>query len=239
MLSHICLNGDPGSGKSVVAKAIVQLTNRIYVSTGELQRRLAAAKGLTTLELNLAAEKDPTIDAELDQRFEALIGDEPAVIDSRMAWLRLPTAFKVRLLCDPTVAGQRVSADHARHAEEYSTAAAASQALAERRDSEVRRYKDHYGVDMSDPRNYDLVVMTERLSVTEIADRIVQFADKSPRSEKAILVADPLRIVPRSDNDGEPEVVFEQTQFVCVAGGKRLNLARASGASVFIASMSR
>ena len=65
-MRHIAITGDLGSGKSSVAKIICQKAGYDYFSTGSLQRKLAAEKGMNTLELNYLSEKTNEIDDYID-----------------------------------------------------------------------------------------------------------------------------------------------------------------------------
>ncbi|MFN4256381.1 MAG: cytidylate kinase family protein, partial [Saprospiraceae bacterium] len=68
----ITITGDLGSGKSAVSKILCQKTGFPYVSTGQIQRQLAADMGMDTLEMNRRADWDPTIDERIDGIFIGL-----------------------------------------------------------------------------------------------------------------------------------------------------------------------
>ncbi|MBO5847261.1 MAG: (d)CMP kinase, partial [Bacteroidales bacterium] len=55
-MTHISITGDLGSGKSSVAKILCQDLGFEYFSTGSLQRKLAAEKGMNTLDMNKFSE---------------------------------------------------------------------------------------------------------------------------------------------------------------------------------------
>ena len=58
----ITISGDLGGGKSVLANALVDYWGAEAYSTGTIQRKMAAERGISTLELNKLAETDKTID---------------------------------------------------------------------------------------------------------------------------------------------------------------------------------
>ena len=103
------ITGDVGSGKSVLADALVQRFDADRYSTGTVQRKLAEDMGITTLELNKRAETDPSIDEKIDSVFKSL-EDTPVnlIVDSRMAWNFLPQSFKLKLEVNPLASAQRV-----------------------------------------------------------------------------------------------------------------------------------
>lgn len=98
MAHLITISGTLGSGKSTVAKLLAERLGYAYYSTGMAQRKIAEQRGLTTLELNAAAERDKTIDAQIDGVFEKLVQENKNyVVDSRLGFFFIPTSFKVML----------------------------------------------------------------------------------------------------------------------------------------------
>lgn len=158
----VTITGELGSGKSTVAKALTARWGAFYHSAGSAQREIARRRGLTILELNQLEETDPTIDREVDSFFASLrdkSGD--VVVDSRLAWHFLPESFKIRLTVAPDVAAARINADTGR----VSEAAASSpeetyRLMRARRESEKKRFREFYGVDIEDNDNFDLVIDT-------------------------------------------------------------------------------
>ncbi|MCB9978813.1 MAG: cytidylate kinase family protein [Rhodospirillales bacterium] len=158
----VTITGELGSGKSTVAKALTAQWGAFYHSAGSAQREIARRRGLTILELNQLEETDPTIDREVDSFFVSLrdkTGD--VVVDSRLAWHFLPESFKVRLVVAPDVAALRINGDTGR----VSEAAASSpeetyHLMLARRESEKKRFREFYGVDIENNDNFDLVVDT-------------------------------------------------------------------------------
>lgn len=170
----ICVNGELGSGKSVVSRQVAERINATYISMGEIQRGLAAKLGMTTLDFNRQAEIDPAIDAILDKEFSVLVqSNNSIVIDSRIGWLRLPASFKVRLTCDPLTAAKRIFADRSRTAESYLDIDDAVKQINARQQSEVRRYKERYHVDITDEKNYNLWIKTDDMSVDDVSNKII------------------------------------------------------------------
>ncbi len=172
----ITVSGRPGSGKSVVAKAVAERLGLDHVSAGDFMREMAAERGLTILELSRIAESDRAIDREIDQR-TVRFGRErdDFVIDARLAWHFLPASIKVFLDVAPEVAAQRIFG-HGRSRETENVDPQATRTAVEARiASERQRYRDYYGVDYLDAGNFDLVVDTSHLSIDEVVDRIVAF----------------------------------------------------------------
>src|SRR5258708_916135 len=118
---QISINGSLGSGKTTVGRRLSEEREWEYYSTGSVQRNIAQAMGITTLELNHIAETDRSIDERIDSIFKSLSSKENVVADSRMAWHFMPDSFRIRLVVSPEEAADRVLRDTARDAEKYAS----------------------------------------------------------------------------------------------------------------------
>jgi cytidylate kinase len=169
----LAITGDIGSGKSAVGRLLCKTTGWSLYSTGGIQRDIAERLGMSTLELNRYAETHPEIDEEIDNTSRALgEKDESFVIDSRIAWHFIPHAFKVYLRVEPQIAAQRILGDNERTGERYTNVENAVRDIGHRRASEVKRFEELYGIDLSDESNYDLIADTSRATPEEVARTI-------------------------------------------------------------------
>jgi cytidylate kinase len=156
----VTISGDLGSGKSILANALVDYWGAEAYSTGKIQRKMAEDKGISTLELNKLAETDKTIDDEIDGNFRKLAqNDKNLVIDSRMSWHFIPESFKIKLEVNPVLAAERIIAAN-RTEEKYGDFDATLRGLKDRKLSERERFQKYYNVDIEDQDNYDLVIET-------------------------------------------------------------------------------
>ena len=170
MTKHITVTGDLGSGKSSICSKLAEKYGASRLSTGGVQRELAAKLGITTLELNRMADVDPTIDQQIDGVFKTLEDREDMlIVDSRMAWHFMPHSFKLCMTCDPVIAAQRIW-EHQRAGEGYANAEECLIGITARKDSEHQRFFRTYGVRLGDQSNYDLVVDTTHRSKDETAE---------------------------------------------------------------------
>lgn len=176
MSKLISITGKLGSGKSTVTKELCTLWNCDRYSTGDAQRQLAKERGITTLELNIISEKDPTIDREIDGMFGKIqLTERDLIVDSRMAWFFLPKSLKIKLTVQGFEAARRVLHDLERTSENRSTIEETYQNLKSRRESERRRFIQTYQVDIEDERNFDLVIDTTDApssAVVSLIDRL-------------------------------------------------------------------
>ena len=174
MSNIISLAGDLGSGKSTVSAILCKTLDYRYVYTGQIQRKIAERYGMTTTELNHYAETHPEIDEEIDDTFKALNDAENLIVDSRLAWFFIANSFKVFLKTDLEVSIARISGDKQRLNENYASYQEAAKGIVARKESEVKRYQQYYGVNCLDLNNFDLVVDTSNISPQEVADIILE-----------------------------------------------------------------
>lgn len=177
----ITLSGDIGSGKSAVGKLLAELTGFELLSTGSIQRSIAAKLGITTLELNERSAKDRSVDDQIDQgTIELGKTRDHFIMDSRLAWHFIPEAFKVFLTVSPRIAGERVFSA-ARAEEKHASVEAAIENNLSRQKLEQERFGNLYGVELRNHKNYDLVVDTSNLSPEQVAQRIYEAYGTSGR----------------------------------------------------------
>ena len=169
LLYRISVTGDPGSGKSTFAREVAKRTGFRLITTGNIFRELAAQMGISLTDLNERAERQAEIDAKVDDFLVSLNDNtENLVLDSRMAWHFVADTLKVRLTVDPEVAASRIFNDHTALREEFINMEQARDEINRRRASEVQRYHALYGVDISNPANFDLVLDTSHKAPQDI-----------------------------------------------------------------------
>ncbi|MGH4119428.1 cytidylate kinase family protein [Clostridium sp.] len=170
----ITITGDLYSGKSTVAKAISEALKYTYFSVGDLQRKLAIEKGISITQYNKYM-LDNNLDNEVDDRTMKIgKGKDDFIFDARLAWNFIPDSFKIYLKVDIDVSVQRAMKDDRGKSEKYAEVQDAKANITERRRLEVSRFKDIYDVDISDARNYDLVIDTSIVSTEEVIREILE-----------------------------------------------------------------
>jgi predicted cytidylate kinase len=201
----VAVSGDVASGKSTVSRAVAEALGLRWMSTGDLQRKAAEQRGITTLELNRLAETDRSFDDAIDSMLKDLArADEPLVIDSRLAWHFIPQAIKVHLVVDLDVAADRAVGRGKVAAEEYATHREAVASVRERVRSERQRFSKLYNVDIGRLHNYDVVVDTSAASSDEIVEHVLDFVARRVRGDVATvpeLYLSPRRLRPSAHPD--------------------------------------
>ena len=182
----ITISGVPGSGKSTVAKLVAQRLGFRHYSAGDFMREIAAKRHLSLLEISKKAEKDLSIDRELDERTGKLGKEEDDfVMDSRLAYHFIPKSFKVFLMADEKAAAKRIFGDvkskkKGRNVEKESvTLAATVAAIRKRKESERLRYKKYYGLNPYDEKQYDLVVDTTKKTPEKVVAKVIEAVKKN------------------------------------------------------------
>ncbi len=172
--------GRIGSGKTEVCRELHARTGWEVISAGVILRRLASERGVSVLEMNEYANSHPDIDRAIDERIAALsVGDHSVIVDSRLAWHFIPASFKVYLVVEPATAAQRVFLA-GRPDEKYTAVETTLADNEERQRLERERYRQLYGLDCEDWRNYNLIVDTTHATPGEVADRILKDALAAP-----------------------------------------------------------
>ncbi len=190
MKDKISLAGDLGSGKSTVSKILVERLGAEYYSTGAIVRSVASKRGMTVVELNEYMETHPEIDHEIDDGLRRLAEvDKLLIIDSRMAWHFTEGTFKVYLSCDIETCAARIMAAN-RQGEHSASFAETIKDTRARRESEKKRYREQYGVDIKDLMNYSLIVDTSHATPAEVAECIIKGYEswQNDKSFKAVYI---------------------------------------------------
>ena len=176
----ITISGRAGSGKSTVAKLIAKKLGIKHYSIGDLMRQAALEKNMTLLELNKLAEKDSTIDLELDNKLKDLGKfQNNFVVDGRLTAFFIPHALaRVFLEADEKTRAERILKDR-RQYEKSENLRETMENIEHREESERKRYMQYYNVDYSDRKHYNLVIDTSRINAEQVTDMILEFIKKT------------------------------------------------------------
>lgn len=174
----LTVSGFIGSGKTTVARALAERYNLRHISAGVVFRELAKKKGLSLQEFSTLAEKNPTIDREIDdlQREKASRGN--VVAEGRLSGWLLQADFKIWLKASLETRAWRVATREGKNYE------AAIEETRTREESELKRYKEIYGIDLRDLSPYNIVIDTEIWSATEVVDLITSVISLIERGEE-------------------------------------------------------
>jgi CMP/dCMP kinase len=178
MKKHIItITGVPGSGKSSTAAGVARSLGYDHFSSGDLFRKMAADRGISIEAMNLVAEKHKAIDHDVDEMLVRMGKErDDFVIDSRTAFHWMPQSFKVFLSIDPEIAAERTFAHIQKEGRLTQTGSSVEEVkrnTLERIESELKRYRDLYNIDITDITNYDLVIDTRTNGPEKVIDMVV------------------------------------------------------------------
>lgn len=166
---QITVSGLPGSGTTTLSRLLAEYYELELVSSGEIFRRMAKERGMSLSEFGALAEKDPSIDLDIDKNQKSIIHTQDnLILESRLAghmaegvpnvlkiWIKAPLLTRVKRIQRRE---KSVSFD-----EEL-------EKTVEREKSEALRYKNYYKIDISDLSIYDIVIDSEKWNQYQTLD---------------------------------------------------------------------
>lgn len=170
---RITIGGLPGSGTTTIAKMLAKRLKLKYINAGEIWDQMAQERKINVLKLNLLAERDSTIDRQLDEHMLDYAKKENNILlESRIiGWLcarhRIP-AFKIWFKASFEVRARRI-----KQREGGNLVETKKETLA-REKSEAKRYLEYYGIDINNFSIYDFIVDSSKKSPKEIEDLIIK-----------------------------------------------------------------
>lgn len=171
MVVVITISGSAGTGKSVNGESLAGRLGLRYISAGKIFRRLAEERNLTLEQFSKQAEKDTKIDLELDRRMreEAQRGD--VVLEGRLvAWMTKDlNAYRIKLHCPLETRIKRIAKRENRSPSEVKNVTIL------REESERKRYRELYNIDIEDYEIYDLILNTS-IYTADTTTKILEFA---------------------------------------------------------------
>lgn len=150
----VSIGGLPGSGTTTLSKKIKEAFGMPHVYAGQIFREMAAEKGVTLAEFSLMAEKDESIDGEVDRKQKEMAQDN-TVVEGRMTAFIVDADLKIWLSAPLEVRVERVAKRENILYEE------SMDRIMKREASERKRYKKYYNTSIDDLSVYDLVINTE------------------------------------------------------------------------------
>lgn len=172
----ITITGDLGSGKSTIAKKLSKKLGFKYYSTGSIFRSLAKKKKISLIELSKLAETDNKIvDKEIDD-YQKNLGkkEDNFVLEGRLGFKFIPKSIKICLKVNEEEAAKRIIKNK-RQDEQFSSIEQAVKELKKRRDSELKRYKKLYNVDIEQNSHFDYVIDTTKLNRNQVLKKVLEF----------------------------------------------------------------
>ena len=175
----ISYNGDLGAGKSTIAKKVAEKLGFKHYYMGQILRNMSKERGMTFLDFMKLAEKDPSIDEDLDTYVKKLGQEEDDfIIESRTAWHFIPESVKIYLSVSEEEGARRIHKELQEkndRNEEVKSLEGVLEDCRRRVLSEKKRYKKYYNFDVQDLKHYDFVLDTTNLTPQEVLEENLKF----------------------------------------------------------------
>lgn len=155
----ITISGPAGSGKSHCASKLAELYGIPCHSVGSIFRKMASERGLSVEEFSRLAERDPTIDQELDRRTSEIASKGGQIIEGRLVSFfskSFPNTLRFYLTAPFEERVKRIAM------REGISVDVAEVRTRMREESERQRYRSLYNIDINDLSVYDFVINTSK-----------------------------------------------------------------------------
>ncbi|MFW5746308.1 MAG: AAA family ATPase [Nanoarchaeota archaeon] len=172
----ITFSGMPGSGKSTIAKKAVEKLGLKRFYTGGVLRKMAKEHSMDIQTFLDYLEQHPDEERRVDEQIYAQARteekDSDILAEGRVAFHFLPESIKV--FFDVTIEEgthriyNQMQGNNDRNEKHYISFDEALIATKKRLDSEKRRYKALYNIDVYDRSNYDIVIDTTGKPIDEV-----------------------------------------------------------------------
>ncbi len=176
----ITIGWKAGSGKSTIAKMLVEKLWYERISIGDMKRKIADEMGISIYEFNRLGDI-PGNEEKFDKQYEEyqrnLDTQSNILLESRLWFYCQPHAFKIFLDITEEVAATRIMRDTqgaTRGLEKFASLEDAMAMVHARNLEDEERYLKLYGIHYFDPKHYDLVVDTGDKTPDQILAIIVQ-----------------------------------------------------------------
>jgi predicted cytidylate kinase len=170
-MTIITISGTPGSGKSTVSELLEEKLNIQYVYSGIVFRNLAKKYEMSLDEFSKYCEANEDIDKKLDEEQVKILKKGNVILEGRLAgWLAYQnniSAYKIMIDADINIRAERVVN------REQGDVEFRKQEIIQREESENKRYKEFYNIDLKDTSIYDLVIDSSNKTPEEIVDEIL------------------------------------------------------------------
>ncbi|MFW9851537.1 MAG: (d)CMP kinase [Candidatus Thorarchaeota archaeon] len=177
----IAVSGPHGSGKSTAAHKVAEVLGYEYISAGKLFREMASKEGLNLEEYSKKAEEKEEIDRYIDDKtLEIAKNSDNAVIDAQLGgWILKDIADLIIYVSAPfETRVERIAKRDNKTIEEVRVETIT------REESEKKRYKALYNIDISDLSIYDIIINSLKFNASDCVQIIIEAYNKYIKGDK-------------------------------------------------------
>lgn len=189
MKTIITISGTPGSGKSTIAKALVEKYKAKRVYAGAIWRQMAKERGMTLMELQEKMSDNSEVDIEVDKRATEetykLAKDCMVIAEGRVLYHFIPESIKLFIKVDIEEGAKRIWLSLQKEENKTKRNEAKVSSLEEliektkqRKASNIARYTKFYNIDHTDESQYDFVLDTTQIDAKQAIEKVINFIDK-------------------------------------------------------------
>jgi cytidylate kinase len=165
----ITISGQAATGTSSVGKTLAERLHYKFISGGGITRDTASKLGMDLYTFEVVSQQNPAYDLERDQSIERFgkINDD-FVCEASLAWLFIPDAFKIKMICDFDVRIERLAKRDGLSIEE------AKEKTLLREKVRDERWKRYYNLaDCLPDDKFDMIIDSTKTSVENIVGSIL------------------------------------------------------------------
>jgi CMP/dCMP kinase len=176
----ILISGMPGAGKSSLKENLAERLRYQTYSTGDIQRELAAERGMTITEWGEAEKKDPQYDIMVDKRTEEIFEKKDRIVmDTWIGPHFIKEKDRAKFLtifldCEETERARR-RLPQKRTTEAFNNIETIIKDMRQRVACNRERWLKFYSYDFLDMANYDLIIDTTKLTPVQVADHVQEY----------------------------------------------------------------
>ncbi|MEW5997078.1 MAG: (d)CMP kinase [Candidatus Micrarchaeota archaeon] len=145
--------GWTGAGKNTLGELLAKRLG--YRTVSPTFKDLAAKEGISLLEFQKKAEKDPDIDRKFDELLKEEAGKGNCIVTTWLGPWMVPADFRILVFAPEKVRIERIAKRESVSQKE------AAKYVREKDSGNIKRYKNVYGIDITDTSSFDLALSAE------------------------------------------------------------------------------
>ncbi len=185
----ITLSGNPGSGKSTVAKILLNKLGFERVYAGGIIRQMSKERGISFEEFLYQLKSDQDLEKQIDHRVKEEAEKysqqgKDVIVEGRVQFHLIPESVKIYVKVSSEEGARRILKDledeetaKQRNQEKVANLQEMINKNEEREAKDAERYMKLYGIDHRKEEQYDFIVDTTSISAEESAQKVISYLE--------------------------------------------------------------